>query len=62
MVNDDRVINNDIGFTKTQISQEDFICKIIETLNWDNINFEFTDVEIMLFQIDLMPVEHLFLF
>lgn len=49
MVNDDRVINNDIGFTKTQISQEDFICKIIETLNWDNINFEFTDVEIMLF-------------
>ena len=62
MVNDDRVINNGIGFTKTQISQEDFICKILETLNWGNINFEFTDVEIMLLQIDLMPMEHLFLF
>ena len=36
---DERVINNDIiGFTKTQITPPDSICKIMETLNFSNIN------------------------
>ena len=37
---DDRIINNDIiGFTETQISPLDSTCKIIETLNFFNTNF-----------------------
>ena len=34
------IINNDIiGFTETQINPSDSTCKIIETLNLFNINF-----------------------
>ena len=37
---DDRIINNDIiGFTETQIKPSDSTCKIMETLNFFNINF-----------------------
>ena len=40
IVSDDRIISNDImGFTKTQISQSDFTCKIMETLIFFNITF-----------------------
>ena len=36
---DNRIINNDIGFTETQIKPSDSTSKIIETLNVFNINF-----------------------
>ena len=40
VVSDNRIINNDvIGFTETQIKASDSTCKIIETLNFFNINF-----------------------
>ena len=40
IVNDNRVMNNVIiGFTETQISPSDSTCKITETLNFFNINF-----------------------
>ena len=40
ITSDDRIIsNNIIGFTETQITPPDTTCKIIETLNLFNINF-----------------------
>ena len=40
IVSDDRIANNDnIGFTETQINSSDSTCKIMETLNFFNINF-----------------------
>ena len=40
IVSDNRIINNDvIGLTETQIKQSGSTCKIIETLNLFNINF-----------------------
>ena len=39
LVRDDRIINIDIGLTETQINPSDYICKIIETLNFFNTNF-----------------------
>ena len=38
---DNRIINNDIiGFTEKQTRSSDSTCKIIETLNLFNINFD----------------------
>ena len=40
IVSDNRIINDDIIiFTEAQIKQSDSTCKIIETLNLFNINF-----------------------
>ena len=40
LVSDDRIINNNIkGFTETQMKSSESTCKIIETLNFFNINF-----------------------
>ena len=40
IVCDDRIINNDItGFTETQINPSGSTCKIMETLNFFNVNF-----------------------
>ena len=40
IVSDDRIINNYIiGFTETQIIPSDSNCKITETLNFFNFNF-----------------------
>ena len=40
IISDDRIIDNDIlGFTETQIKLSDWTCKIIETLNFFDINF-----------------------
>ena len=40
IVSDARIINNDIiGFTETEINQSDSTCKIMETLNFFNIDF-----------------------
>ena len=40
IVSDDRIINNNIkGFTETQMKSSESTCKIIETLNFFNINF-----------------------
>ena len=40
IVSDDRIINNDIiGFTETQINPSCSTFKIMETLNFFNINF-----------------------
>ena len=40
VVSDDKIINNGIiGFTETQIKPSDSTWKIIETLNFSNINF-----------------------
>ena len=40
IVSDDRIINCDIiGFTETQIKPSDSTCKIMETLNFFDINF-----------------------
>ena len=40
LVSDDRIINNNIkGFTETQMKPSESTCKIIETLNFFNINF-----------------------
>ena len=40
LVSDRRVVNNDIiGFTETQISISDSTCRIAETLNFFNLNF-----------------------
>ena len=39
MFSDNRIINNDIGFTETQIKPSDSTCKIIETMCLFNINF-----------------------
>ena len=39
-VSDDRIVNNDIiAFSETQINSSDSNCKIMETLNFFNINF-----------------------
>ena len=44
IVSDNRIINNNIiGFTETQIKPSDSTCKIIETLNLFNINFNNND-------------------
>ena len=40
IVSDDKLMNNDIiWFTETQINLSDSTCKIIERLNFFNINF-----------------------
>ena len=40
IVSDRRIINNDIiGFTETQISLSDSTCRIVEALNFFNLNF-----------------------
>ena len=40
IVSDKRIINNDIiGFTETQISLSDSTCRIVETLNFFDLNF-----------------------
>ena len=40
MVSDNRIMNNDItGFIETQIKPSDSTCKIKETFNFSNINF-----------------------
>ena len=40
IVSDRRIINNDIiGLTETQISLSDSTCKIVETFNFFNLNF-----------------------
>ena len=40
IINDDKIINNYIiGFTETRINPSDFTCKIMETLNFFNLNF-----------------------
>ena len=40
IVSDRRIINNDIiGFTETHISLSDSTCKIVETFNFFNLNF-----------------------
>ena len=40
LVSDNRIINSDIiGITETQIKPSDSTCKVIETLNFFNINF-----------------------
>ena len=39
IVSDKRIINNNIRFTETQIKPSDSTCKIIETLNVFNFNF-----------------------
>ena len=40
VVSDDRIKNNDIiGFRDTQINPSDSTCKMMETLNFFNINF-----------------------
>ena len=40
IVSDNRIMNNGVvGFTETQIKPSDSTCKIIETLNLFNINF-----------------------
>ena len=39
IVSENRIINNIIGFTETQIKPSDSTCKIIETLNLFDINF-----------------------
>ena len=40
LVSDDRIINNNIkGFTEAQMKPSESTCKIIETLNFFNINF-----------------------
>ena len=39
IVRDSRIMNNDIiGLTETQISLSDSTCRIVETLNFFNIN------------------------
>ena len=39
-ISENRIINNDIiGFTETQTKPSDSTCKIIETLNFFNVNF-----------------------
>ena len=40
IVSDNRIINNDIiGFAETQIKSSDSTCKILETLNFFNVDF-----------------------
>ena len=40
IVSDGRIMNNDIiGLTETQIILSDSTCRIVETLNFFNINF-----------------------
>ena len=40
IVSDKRIINNGIiGFTETQISLSDSTCRIVETLNFFDLNF-----------------------
>ena len=39
LVRDDRIINTDIGFPDTHINPSDYTCKIIETLDFFNTNF-----------------------
>ena len=40
IISDNRIINNGVvGFTETQIKPSDSTCKVIETLNLFNINF-----------------------
>ena len=39
IVSDNRIINSDIGFTETKIKTSVSTCKIIETLNLFQINF-----------------------
>ena len=40
IISDDRIIDNDIlGFTETQIKPSNWTCKIIETFNFFDVNF-----------------------
>ena len=48
IVSDNRGMDNDIiGFTATQINSSDSTCKIIDTLNFFNINFNNDESKIL---------------
>ena len=54
ILSDNRVMNNDIvGFIETQIKSSDFTYKIIQTLNFFNINFVNNENKIFKFSLEM---------
>ena len=52
IVSDSRIMNNDIiGLTEAQISLSDSTCRIVETFNFCNINFNNSEDKIFKFKL-----------